>query len=181
MVDNMKKSILLNSLGLYSLLQRILDGKFITEDRELPPQFVPLSEQDQLRRLDGIHIFSKLRHFSLEKLLLTFQLFFRVLQLGYQPYRFPSLFREETLHFMEPIDLFLGQLHFLIKISSPLPRRIRSQCPRRHFLIKDIPLMHCRMHEVAMHGRKQRIDNLLKVIFQLSLPLLAIRTDSILP
>lgn len=44
MMDNMKKSILLNSLGLHSLLQRILDGKLIAEDRELPPQFVPLSE-----------------------------------------------------------------------------------------------------------------------------------------
>ena len=37
MMDNMKKSIGLNSLGLNFLLQWVLYGKLIAEDRKLPP------------------------------------------------------------------------------------------------------------------------------------------------
>jgi hypothetical protein len=75
-----------------------------------------------------------------------------------------------------------------IRKTLPLSRRqlqllIEEKCPRIVpilILSEDIAAMQGRMHEIPMHGGKERIDNLLEVVVQSSLSLPSIGADAVL-
>lgn len=73
----------------------------------------------------------------------------------------------------EPLLLSVIQLYVFIKRKCPKVIAIL-------FLSKNITTMDSRMHKIPMHGRKERIDDLLKVVVQSSLPLPSIGPHPIL-
>jgi len=77
------------------------------------------------------------------------------------------------------INLVLTQMNSRINFPSPL-LRIINQFFFRIILLKYVTFVDSSSHEISMHSRKHKINNLLKIIIEVCLSFLGICSNSIL-
>ena len=146
-------------------------NELVAKHGKLSSQLIPLSKEDQFGGLDGVHLFSEVRHRPLENILLAFHLLLCGFQFFYQSHCRSPFSNKICPSLRECLFLPIGQFQFLVEGSSPI-----VVIP----LSKDILLVQCGMHEVSVHGGEERVDDLLEVVVQPRLSLPGVRAHAVL-
>lgn len=76
--------------------------------------------------------------------------------------------------------MLLSEIDWFKESLCPLVLTLSLELLRSDAILEKFCAVDSGMHKIAMTGRKQRVDDLFKIILNLRLPLLSIGPDSIL-
>ena len=142
-------------------------------------QFILLSKYNHKRRLHWVQIQSKFAYSPFKNLLLPLHLISKNSQFSYALNRLLPFAFEGLVKSLQLFQLLLIKLQICIELMRPL-LMIPLQKMRSGLFCKEVNFPVGTVHEIAMHGREERVGDLFEAVVEFGLPLRAIGSDSAL-